>query len=208
MWWLVATIIVVALMFYKFAPKTAESFLSRYSRNNKAKFVRNYLLDKLPAHGTVLDLGSGDGHISAHIQQKFPELNVVPMDIVDLHVEGNKKPRLFNGVDIPLPTNSVDVVLLCFVLHHTAQYRPLMREAYRVMKPGGSILVFEDVVESPIDDLLTRIHGWSSYGKGQFFSIRDWSEEFRKAGMDVSSQPLPRTIHPLYPVRRCLFQLT
>lgn len=203
-------VMIVALILYKRSPHLVERCLSQISRHQKRTFVHRNLLNHIPQTGVLVDLGSGDGHITDHIQSARPRLQVIPMDIVDLHLTAKPPPRIFNGRDIPMETGSVDMVLLCFVLHHTEHPSRLVEEAARILKPAGQLLIVEDVVESSVDQLLTAIHGWSSYGKGSFHSVVEWKRLLRAASSlrITETQQISRLSHPLYPVSRRLFKLS
>ncbi|MBM4435075.1 MAG: class I SAM-dependent methyltransferase, partial [Chloroflexi bacterium] len=48
-----------------------------------------------------------------------------------------------DGTRLPLRAASVDVVLLIEVLHHVADADAVLREAARVLRPGGRVLIEE-----------------------------------------------------------------
>jgi len=160
------------------------------SSGNRNTFTHKYLLGHIPRQGTLLDLGSGSGVVGDCIQTSRPSLRVVPMDIADYHLCG-PPPIIFDGISIPLRTQSVDIILICFVLHHTFNAKQLIREAARVMMPGGSIIVVEDVTETCIDWLSAKVHGQSSYGRGDFHSAQTWVNIFRQL-VDQKTKTTPR----------------
>ncbi|KAB2892678.1 MAG: class I SAM-dependent methyltransferase, partial [Kofleriaceae bacterium] len=92
-----------------------------------------------------------------------------------------------------------DVVQLMYVLHHAKDDAHLLREARRVVAPGGVVLVGEDSVETfgarvrtiafHVWLLLFTFMGW----KGRFRRVAAWRERFLASGLAVREvKPLGR----------------
>lgn len=97
-----------------------------------------------------IDLGCGDGRISARLSNCFDQ--VVSLDIsraaIDRVATGG--PALANALPVqaaatavPVRSNSVDVVLCTYVLQHLShvQVQATITEVLRVLKPGGVFCV-------------------------------------------------------------------
>ena len=62
----------------------------------------------------------------------------------------------YDGGRFPFPDDHVDVVLLCFVLHHSRNHEAVLREAHRVAR--DRVIVLEDLFETWVGLQLTKLH--------------------------------------------------
>jgi len=97
--------------------------------------------------GTVLDLGCGDGHVG-HLLSK--EGFRVQLSDVYEHPKARQTGLLYTIQNEGEPLDDIednhfDNVLLAFVLHHSDNPDFLLKEAARVVKPGGKIILLESV---------------------------------------------------------------
>jgi ubiquinone/menaquinone biosynthesis C-methylase UbiE len=105
----------------------------------------------LPAGGTLVDVGCGTGTFAIGLAAARPDAKAVGIDgDPEILARARAKPgaeavewRHGLAGAVPLPDESADVVTMSLVLHHLtpAQKREAMREARRVLKPGGSFQI-------------------------------------------------------------------
>jgi SAM-dependent methyltransferase len=91
------------------------------------------LVSVIPPRSSVVDVGCGDGRLTAAISRLRPDAEVSGLDVL-VRPETEVPVKPFDGSTIPLPDRSVDVVLFVDVLHHTTDPMVLLREARRIMR--------------------------------------------------------------------------
>jgi ubiquinone/menaquinone biosynthesis C-methylase UbiE len=98
----------------------------------------------LPNEGSVLDVGSGTGHLSALLERELG-LEVVTADVSDMHVVGQPPVLIADGV-LPFEERTFSAALLFFVLAYPDDPAGVLAEAARVSR--GPIIVVQSLHSS------------------------------------------------------------
>ena len=151
-------------------------------------------IDALRPGETVVDLGSGAGMDSfLAARQVGPTGRVIGVDMTPAMIEKARENARKTGLtnvefreghieDLPLEDASVDAILSNCVINLSPDKERVYREAYRVLRPGGRIMVSDIVLEQPLPEaVLASVDAYLGCVGGA--SLRSsYLETIRKAG--------------------------
>jgi arsenite methyltransferase len=154
------------------------------------------LLAKLQPGETVLDLGSGGGiDVLLSARRVGPTGKAFGLDMTDemlaLAEENKRKSGLANAEflkgeieNIPLPDNSVDVIVSNCVINLSGDKDRVLQEAFRVLKPGGRLAISDVVVRGEVPDEIRRnMELWVGCVAGALTDV-DYREKLQTAGFE------------------------
>jgi arsenite methyltransferase len=159
-------------------------------------------LAELKESEVVLDLGSGGGiDVLLSARRVGPTGKAFGLDMTDemlsLAEENKRKSGLTNVEflkgeieNIPLPDNSVDVIISNCVINLSGDKDRVLKEAFRVLKPGGRFAVSDVVVRGYVPDAIKKnMELWVGCVAGAL-SDEDYVAKLAGAGFeDVGIEP-------------------
>jgi arsenite methyltransferase len=154
-------------------------------------------LAELKAGEIVLDLGSGGGiDVLLSAKRVGPSGKAYGLDMTDEMLalaEENKRKSGLTNVEflrgeiesIPLPDNSVDVIISNCVINLSADKDQVLREAFRVLKPGGRLAVSDVVTRGEVPAEVRRsVELWVGCIAGAL-SDEDYTAKLTRAGFEA-----------------------
>ncbi len=154
-------------------------------------------LAELKPGETVLDLGSGGGiDVLLSAKRVGPTGKAYGLDMTDEMLalaEENKRKSGLTNVEflqgeiekIPLPDNSVDVIISNCVINLSGDKDRVFKEAFRVLKPGGRFAVSDVVVRGEVPvEVRKSIELWVGCIAGALEKM-DYVKRLAKAGFDA-----------------------
>ena len=123
----------------------------------EAQMLMNEQLAKklaLEAGSKVLDAGCGEGNVAIYLA-KFHRLKLEAIDLLDFNIVNAKVNAMKQNqsqnvsfqvgtyMKLPYDNSSFDAVYTMETLVHAPDYRKALSEFFRVLKPGGNLVLFE-----------------------------------------------------------------
>lgn len=95
--------------------------------------------------GKLLDIAGGTGYVVSHYQDRFEQIIIVDTSPGMLAIAAKRKLEgcLSSALSLPFKDESFDTILCTDALHHIKAYAVALPEMYRVLKPGGVIIIQE-----------------------------------------------------------------
>jgi len=98
--------------------------------------------------GKVLDAGCGEGSITRFFAARHPEAEFVGVDISPIGIEMASEEKPPNATfqigeleTLPFDDNAFDLVYSQSAIEHVADLQKVLEEFYRVLKPGGRLII-------------------------------------------------------------------
>ena len=159
-------------------------------------------LAELRAGEVVLDLGSGGGiDVLLSAKRVGPTGKAYGLDMTDEMLELANKNKAKAGAtnveflrgtieNIPLPSNTADVIISNCVINLSGDKDEVLREAFRVLKPGGRLAVSDIVLRKPLPETARKsMELWTGCVAGALLDSQ-YESKLRAAGFkDIGIEP-------------------
>jgi SAM-dependent methyltransferase len=149
-----------------------------------------------PAEGRALDVATGGGHTALFLARQG--WKVTAGDISRRMLENAQKlsaeagflieTRLFPAEEMPFADGSFDLVTVRVAPHHFSSPGRFVREAARVLKPGGHFLLIDGSVpddDPETEEWMHRVEKWHDPSHNRLLSRKVWEGLVRGAGLRV-----------------------
>ena len=156
----------------------------------------------LKFRGRILEIGAGGAWLSAELSKLPNVVEIVAIDFAPallkerapkvfklLHANTSKIVRMPGDFhNLPFPKDHFDFVVCSSVLHYADNIVQALREAKRVLKPGGQLVALREPVW-PLVKLRSRskmIAKLVATGvNDRFYTLSDYKEFFKQAGLPL-----------------------
>lgn len=155
----------------------------------------------------VLDLAGGTGDLTAKFSELVGETGQVILGDIndsmlrvgrdklrDLGRVGNIEYVQMNAEALPFPDNSLDVITIAFGLRNVTDKDKALRSMYRVLKPGGRLLVLE--FSKTDNEALSKLYDFYSFNilptMGKL--VANDSESYRYLAESIRMHPDQETL--------------
>jgi ubiquinone/menaquinone biosynthesis C-methylase UbiE len=109
-------------------------------------------LAPLESGSTIVDLGTGPGILSIELHKLLPQAKIIGVDLSDDMLEiarknadearmSNYETRLGRAEELPIESNSVNLVVTQSSFHEWEDQRKGLSEIFRILRPGGSLIL-------------------------------------------------------------------
>lgn len=115
------------------------------------------VISHIPVGSKVLDVGCG--RLAAFLRAISPRIEQgigVDFKVKEIQFENIQTVQLRLAHELPFADESFDVVTMLAVLEHIEHEKPILQEIYRVLKPGGKlVLTVPSVWSQPVLEFLS-----------------------------------------------------
>lgn len=124
------------------------AYYDRFIKFKDETLIRQ--MAELPSVGWLLDVGGGTGRVTDSLRKSVDKVEILDISFQMLNVAISKDLQAVCGDarDIPHKKELFERVLLIDALHHCPDQEKVIRDMWRVLKPGGLMLILEPDIKS------------------------------------------------------------
>lgn len=172
-------------------------FHSSLVANRRSRTLARHLSEFVPHGASILDVGCGDGLIDRMIMDQTGAAVEGIDTLVRPHT--HVPVRLFDGLTLPCPKRSFDLVMLVDVLHHTQNPQILLAEAARI---GRSVLIKDHLRNGFLAESTLRLMDWVGNAHHEvaltynYLSEAEWDHAFANANLRLEKMKKKLDLYP------------
>ncbi|MCS6981024.1 MAG: class I SAM-dependent methyltransferase [Flavobacteriales bacterium] len=194
----------------------SQNFLYRILTRRRSYRIARAVAPFVPAQAYLLDFGCGNGYTAEYLIT-LTGCRIKGVDLIrDVNLDERRASLLgfiqYPGGPLPFEAGSFDGVLASAVMHHTSDPLFYLDEFIRVLKPGGRILMVEEMYKTQVGKFLLMVHDYllNKLKKGvpvplNFYSLSKYLHSFGERKLQIEHHS---GLRPAFPyVRHELFVL-
>lgn len=165
-----------------------ERLHDRYIVERRARILADRIAQWVPESKSVLDVGCGDGLLTARLAELRPDLEIRGVDVM-LRPNARVPVTQFDGQRLPEADGAVDIVLLVDVIHHSEMPRALLADAQRAARQ--CLIIKDHRRDGPLAattlGFMDRI-GNARHGVAlpqNYWSESEWRQHWTELGLNV-----------------------
>jgi arsenite methyltransferase len=165
----------------------------------QARIVQKHI-QELSA-GTILELGCGKGFNLAYLARLNPDSRLVGIDLTPAHLSiaskkysnlRNLRFELGDFQSLPFEESEFDILFEVEAMCHAQDIALAFREAYKVLRPGGRLILFDGFRDPDLSQYSTEIQVSVklvelTMAVEQFVPLDDWLSLMKSVGFNVLS---------------------
>lgn len=155
---------------------------------------------KVTNHGVVADLGAGEGTLAQMLARQAERVIAVDLspkmvefgsELARRHELKNLEYRLGDIEEPPLENSSVDLAFLSQALHHAGSPEKALAETFRILKPGGRLVVLDLLRHGFEEARELYADVWLGFGEGELAAMLEKADftHIETAVVDREAEP-------------------
>ena len=138
---------------------------------------------------SLIDIGCGPGGFLCAVQKRFPDIQLNSLDLSEEMVRETQERLGPSAVAIvgdsehrPLESEQYEIVTCNMSIHHYPHAQEAVNEMYRILKPGGTLLLNDMDCASPIRALANWAFPRLPGGDVKMYTRREITQMIQEAG--------------------------